>query len=290
MPTIACPQCHAPAAMAGGKAYCPNCHWNLDVAEAAAFKVYRRLRWMGLLWFAIIVLFSYGEDNILVKVVPPVILLALYAFMWRKLGSDVRRLEAIRAGVAEPPQDIAAAAAQQAAASMESEIAEREEHVLAGLPTPRDVRMKKRSKIGFAVVFILFGALAIFMAGLLFTSGKGDNGNPVTPGFTVFMLGLVAFSLILPWVIVGSTLSQKKLMMNGQFALARVTAQWTMRNTNGISYTFKDVTGAVFNCRGSDPTRAVFEGMSVPVFYNPENPRKQIAECASAYEVVLPGQ
>ncbi|HYB61150.1 MAG TPA: hypothetical protein VEH50_06700, partial [Methylomirabilota bacterium] len=285
-----CPQCHSPAAMAGGKAYCPSCHWNLDVANAATLKMYRRLVWMGLLWLAILVLFSLGEDNIIVKIVPPIILFALFAYGWRKLRSDLRRLKAIRAGVAVPPPNVAAAEAQQSAAVMQSEIAEREAHVLFSLPPPRAVRMRKRGKIGFAVVFIMFGGLAIFILVLLRTVGKGDNAPPVVPGFTGTMLALVAFSLLLPILIFRSTLKQKKLMINGQFALARITGQWAMRNSNGISYTFTDASGRVFNCRGNDPSRAFFEGMTVPVFYNPENPKKQVAACCSAYEVILPGQ
>jgi len=276
--------------MAGGKAYCPSCHWNLDVANAATLKMYRRLGWMGLLWLAILVLFSLGEDNIIVKIVPPIILFALFAYGWRKLRSDLRRLKAIRAGVAVPPPNVAAAEAQQSAAVMQSEIAEREAHVLFSLPPPRAVRMRKRGKIGFAVVFIMFGGLAIFILVLLRTVGKGDNAPPVVPGFTGTMLALVAFSLLLPILIFRSTLKQKKLMINGQFALARITGQWAMRNSNGISYTFTDASGRVFNCRGNDPSRAFFEGMTVPVFYNPENPKKQVAACCSAYEVILPGQ
>ncbi len=276
--------------MAGGKAYCPSCHWNLDVANAATLKMYRRLVWMGLLWLAILVLFSLGEDNIIVKIVPPIILFALFAYGWRKLRSDLRRLKAIRAGVAVPPPNVAAAEAQQSAAVMQSEIAEREAHVLFSLPPPRAVRMRKRGKIGFAVVFIMFGGLAIFILVLLRTVGKGDNAPPVVPGFTGTMLALVAFSLLLPILIFRSTLKQKKLMINGQFALARITGQWAMRNSNGISYTFTDASGRVFNCRGNDPSRAFFEGMTVPVFYNPENPKKQVAACCSAYEVILPGQ
>jgi hypothetical protein len=257
---------------------------------SAALKMYRRLRWIGLLWFAFIVLFTFGEDNLIVKIVPPVILFAIFLFVWRKLRSDLRRLEAIRAGVAVPAPNVAAATAEQTAAAMQADVAERETHVLFSLPPPRDVRMKTRGKIGFGIVFVVFGGLAIFMVVLLLTFGKGSGATPAPPGFTVMMLGLAAFSLLLPILIFRSTLKQKKLMIGGEFALARITGQWTMRNSNGVSYTFTDASGQIFNCRGNDPARAFFEGMTVPVFYNPENPRKQVAACASAYEVVLPGQ
>jgi hypothetical protein len=30
--------------------------------------------------------------------------------------------------------------------------------------------------------------------------------------------------------------------------------------------------------------------MNVPIFYDPQNPKKQLALCASFYEVVLPGK
>lgn len=290
MRTIACPQCHGAAAMAGGKAYCPSCHWNLDVAAEATLKMYRRLRWIGLLWLAIIVFFSFGEENIVAKIVPPVILAALFLFGWLKLKSDLRRLTAIQAGVVEPPRNIAAATAEQSAAEMQSEIAERNMHVLSSLPTPRDVRLKKRSKIAFGFMFFLFGGLAIFFLVLTIMFRNGDSSTPMPPSIVAVMLVMVAFALLVPIAVVGNTRKQKKLMIGGQFTLARITGQWTMRNTNGISYTFTDASGKIFNCRGNDPTRSCFEGMTVPVFYNPENPKKQIAACASAYEVVLSGQ
>jgi hypothetical protein len=290
MRTIACPECHGAAAMAGGKAYCPSCHWNLDVAVASTHKYYRRLRWLGPLWFGIAILYSFGEDDTVAKVVPLVVITILFAFTWWKLRSDMRRVDAVRAGIVEPPRNIAAATAQQSAAVIQSEIAERDVQVLSSLPTPRDVRMKRRSKIGFGIVFVIFGALAVFFVLLIFMVREPGSSTQLTPGFVATMLVLVAFSTVIPFIIVGSTLKQKKLMIDGQFTLARITSQWTMRNVNGISYDFVDATGKLFKCRGNDPTRAFFEGMTVPVFYNPENPRKQIAACASAYEVVLPGQ
>jgi hypothetical protein len=276
--------------MAGGKAYCPSCHWNLDIATAATRKLYRRLRWIGPLWFAIIVLFSFGEDNLIVKIVPPVILIVLFLYGWRKLRSDLRRLEAIGAGIAVPPPNIAAATVEQSTAAMQAEVAERETHVLYSLPTPRDVRMRTRGKIGLGIVFVVFGGLAIFMLVLLLTFGNGSGGTPAPPGFKAFMLALAAVSVLLPILIFRSTLKQKKLMIGGQFTLARVTGQWATRNGNRISYTFTDASGQTFNGRGSDLARSLFEGMTVPVFYDPENAKKQVAACASAYEVVLPGQ
>ncbi|MGO9640325.1 MAG: hypothetical protein ACLP1Y_03335 [Candidatus Acidiferrales bacterium] len=241
------------------------------------------------MWFAIAILYGIGEGNTIVMILPLVIITIIFLLSCWKLRSDVRRLEAIRSGVAEPPRDIAAAAAQQSSAVMESEIADRNLQVLFSLPPPRTVRMRKRSKIGFGIVFVLFGALAIFFLVLTLNFGQGGS-NPVTPSFVATMFVLVAFAILIPILIVGSTFKQKRLMVGGQLVLARITRQWSMRNTNGIAYVFTDASGNLIQCRGNDPTRACFEGMTVPVYYDPANPRKQIAACASAYEVVLPGQ
>jgi hypothetical protein len=69
-------------------------------------------------------------------------------------------------------------------------------------------------------------------------------------------------------------------------ALAKVTRQWSDRNSSSIECEFKDFSGQVHKMIAADNTRKLFESMAVPVFYDRENPTRQIAYCATLHEIV----
>ena len=45
--------------------------------------------------------------------------------------------------------------------------------------------------------------------------------------------------------------------------------------------------GETFSRMTTDNARQLLVGMTVPVFYDPDEPKKQVALCASFYEVVM---
>ncbi|HVB36110.1 MAG TPA: hypothetical protein VND42_02635, partial [Candidatus Acidoferrales bacterium] len=81
----------------------------------------------------------------------------------------------------------------------------------------------------------------------------------------------------------------QNLMENGAVAMARVTGQQTLKNNSVITYEFEDANGKTISESGPDLTRSLFEGMTVPVFYDAQNPKRQVAACASFFEIVNPG-
>jgi len=91
--------------------------------------------------------------------------------------------------------------------------------------------------------------------------------------------------------------NEKRLVVSGCVALARVTDQDSKtyqtanrirhRSVSYVSYEFESAPGKIVRWSGQDPTNSLAEGMIVPVFYDPINPKKQIAACGSSYEVVL---
>ena len=72
--------------------------------------------------------------------------------------------------------------------------------------------------------------------------------------------------------------------------MARVTKQWIARNGNGIRYEFTTPAGETFSRMTTDNARQLLVGMSVPIFYDPQQPKRQVALCASFYEIMLSGQ
>src|SRR5579863_432815 len=66
----------------------------------------------------------------------------------------------------------------------------------------------------------------------------------------------------------------------------RCGRQWNDKDNASIEYEFKDFTGELQRQMGNDTTRKLYEGMTVPVFYDRENPKRQIPYCATLHEVV----
>jgi len=83
---------------------------------------------------------------------------------------------------------------------------------------------------------------------------------------------------------------QKRLLADGEIATARVTKRWMARNGPNIRYEFTTPLGEHFTRGGADGSLKLSVGMNVPIFYDPQRPKKQLALCASFYEVVMPGE
>ena len=162
--------------------------------------------------------------------------------------------------------------------------------VLATLPRPRPVRMSRRGKIMAAVVLIaLLSSLGIYAAtGAVAQRAEGGQyaGPSQVPAYAVSILFIAAFGILM-LNVVGR---QKRLLAEGEIATAHVTKQWTARNGPNIFYEFTTPLGEHFSRGAADSSRRLSVGMNVPVFYDPQKPKRQLALCASFYELVLPGK
>lgn len=161
--------------------------------------------------------------------------------------------------------------------------------VLAELPRPRPVRMSRRGKLIAAIVSsALLASLGIFAASLSLTSAvAGRNAAP--PQFLAFALPIVLILVIVPLMLRKIT-QQKFLVATGEIASAHVTKRWIARNGPYIRYEFAAPLGEHFSRSAADASRTLAVGMNVPIFYDQQSPKKQLALCASFYEVVLPGE
>jgi hypothetical protein len=161
--------------------------------------------------------------------------------------------------------------------------------LLADLPRPRLVRMSRRGKIIATVVSAaLLASLGIYAAGLSATS-RVAGGNAGPPQFSVYPLS-IAFVVVVAFVMLNALARQKRLLAEGEMATAQVTKRWIARNGPNIRYEFNTPLGEHFSRGAADGSRQLSVGMNVPIFYDPQKPKKQLALCASFYEVVLPGK
>jgi hypothetical protein len=53
-----------------------------------------------------------------------------------------------------------------------------------------------------------------------------------------------------------------------------------------VEYEFSDYQGQTRKGLGFDYTEKLYEGMSVAVFYDRDNPKRQIAYCSTMHEIV----
>jgi hypothetical protein len=160
---------------------------------------------------------------------------------------------------------------------------------LAEVPRPRPIRMSRRGKSSAVLVFaILFASMGIFVAGLSAKTAAAA-GKPGPPQFLMYALPIV-FILVIGPVMLRTILRQKPLLAEGEIGTGRVTERRMARHGPTIRYEFTSPLGEHFSRSTADGSRQLSEGMNVPIFYDPQNPKKQLALCASFYEVVLPGE
>lgn len=162
--------------------------------------------------------------------------------------------------------------------------------ILAGLPRPRSVRMSRRGKlIATMVSFALLASLAAYAVtgmALQRTAGAQYAGPSQVPVYALSIVFIVVFGAVMLNVIG----RQKRLLAEGEMTVARVIKRTMARNGPFVYYQFITPAGQQISRGASDGSRQLAVGMSVPIFYDAHDPKKQIALCASFYEVVQPGQ
>ncbi|HLJ24598.1 MAG TPA: hypothetical protein VKT71_10870 [Candidatus Acidoferrales bacterium] len=161
---------------------------------------------------------------------------------------------------------------------------------LASMPPPREVRLSRRGKTTVTVLMI---ALLAALAGYLVTLAVARRAlGDQPPQASQFPLDAVAIGTIAVISIVLLTVvaRQKQLMAEGEVAVARVTRQWQTHRGPAIRYEFTTLRGEQLLGGASDGSRTLTVGMSVPVFYDAQKPKRQLALCASFFEVNVPGR
>jgi len=160
---------------------------------------------------------------------------------------------------------------------------------MAGLPRPRAVRMSRRGKsTSVLVAVILLVSMSLFVAGLTAQS-RAAGANKGSPQFVKFALPIVFILVFVPFQLLGIA-RQKRLIAEGEISMGRVKERRIARHGPTIRYEFTTPLGEHFSRSASDGSGQLSTGMSVPIFYEPQRPKKQLALCASFYEVVLPGE
>lgn len=167
---------------------------------------------------------------------------------------------------------------------------EQQFRTLLELPRPRPVRLSARGKSSLIVLAAGLLLLVIILT-LMASLPEAGTRRSIAPGRMILVyavpLGLVA---VLGLLMRRGLAREKELLAEGELTLGRVTRQWRCRNGNGIRYEFTPAGGQSISRSCTDYSRQFSEGMAVPVFYQTDQPSRQIAACGSFYEIAAPGQ
>ncbi len=158
---------------------------------------------------------------------------------------------------------------------------------LWSLAKPRRIRVKPVARV-ITIAFPISWIFIIYFGFLLVR----DEIAASSPTAALRDLGpLLLFALI--WSVIGITTIRsnrrdRKLLAEGDLAIAIVTHQELSGGKNRqskIRYEFRDATGRLVEGEGIDESWEVYEDMEILVFYDPEDPGRNVAICAASCEL-----
>jgi len=280
-----CPRCGSQVPLRrsfnpASKPFCARCGWNLDRAEArlGGKSIVVKLLPIGVAAVGLLFFFTSTRANSpFIFIVPALFALIALLPLW-SYNSVQKAIAAAKLTVnpalaqSQPPLDPSL-------------------QMLQSLPRPRQVRFRFQGSLGAVaiVVVAVLGLTAFFLAGAQ-AHRRNFHGNK--DSFTI-LLPLVFMLFVFVFLIAVPLFREKRnlpLLRDGELALARVVAQQTVQqgktSYSKIDYEFKTNTGQSTRNSCRDLTNAVFEDMTIPVFYDALDPSKNIAACATYLKIV----
>ena len=297
MPTPPCPRCHGATMLAINTPYCPNCGWNRDVALTGARSSLFMLPVGAVMmcgFFFFVVHFFHLRNPNQIAIFGGVFAIGIsvnYIVVMRAR----RRLQALpspamrtAAAVGTAGADAFASRGMTAGGGSDAAIEpSAQDKALLRTSRPREIQMATRGKFSLgvaALVVVTFGAvLGVHLYGewartLSFATFQNKDWGMAA--------GLIVL-LLLPVGMWRSQVRECDLLENGEVALGKIVRQWKDdKNNSSVEYEFSDYQGQTHKGIGFDYSGKLYEGMSVPVFYDRENSKRQIAYCATMHEIV----
>lgn len=282
-----CPECGAIAQMAMSTPFCSKCGWN----RGGAIHRLQRFSWLLptlIAAFDCMGIFGAGlakhdwAGAILIALLPTLLLGFVYAGV--KQGLTKLRVHAMASATNNTPV-ASATAGQSAAAAGKTE----QYDFLISLPPPRPVQLGRRGKRLLTLLLAFTVGMEVFLLWSLYRAWQRSAMVPNSRGLEILLICFMALVAALPFFVRTGILRDKELIENGALAMGRITTQKNAKNTSLITYEFRDASGRTLTGSGNDLSRSFYPEMSVPVFYDAENPKRNLASCASFFEITAPG-
>jgi hypothetical protein len=155
--------------------------------------------------------------------------------------------------------------------------------LLPSLPVPRPLKLRPI----FRLLFVLLSIILIFFAweciGLFLSPSRTPDDLQSGARLATFLFLLVA-GMVWSWNV---ERRRKRLLRSGNVTLGLVTKSTSGRRRRlpGIVYKLQIVGGKEIEDFDLDWTDSVRAGMTVPVFYDEQNPKNHVAVYASFYDI-----
>jgi hypothetical protein len=257
------------------KPFCGRCGWNVERAEVALNDTKAMLKFIGLGVAGVALFAAFGalrsHDTELLWF-PAVFVLIAVVPLWNYISAR----GAIAAAKSTAVPDLA-----QTILPIHSSI-----QLLLSLPRPRRVRVGLTGTLG--LITLLSAVILLCLLSMVpfawHDSPVASRNSPLIP------LLFVAF-VVSAWVVPAIFREKRNwsLLRDGDVALARVFAQSRAqrgRTTySKIEFEFQTSSGQIIRNSQKDLTEKVFEEMPIPVYYDPLDPSKNIAVCASYLKI-----
>lgn len=150
---------------------------------------------------------------------------------------------------------------------------EKEVPELLSLPRPRKLRMTWKGHCYFAFTLAVVSSFTLYALPVLWS----ESNNPNSSHGGKWLLAVAVA------VIYGSALTffrnrwrERNLLANGEVVSGFITAQSNGRYTPTLQYCFKLAGGRLITAYCNDASRSLYEGMTVPVFYDAAKPSRSI--------------
>ncbi|HWX38403.1 MAG TPA: DUF3592 domain-containing protein [Candidatus Sulfotelmatobacter sp.] len=155
--------------------------------------------------------------------------------------------------------------------------------ILPGMPQPRPVRMSFRGKVSALLIpGVLLTLTALTAKDYFHPTASWQKETFVS--FFRLLCGLAIVLGLLQWRIY---VRHRHLISNGDAVLGRITKNYgSARNGQYVRYQFNTQSGETLS-KIRTSWKLLDIGMRIPVFYDPYNPKKQVALFAAYYEVEL---
>lgn len=287
MRQVKCPECGAIAQMAMNTRYCAKCGWNRE----GAIRRLKRFLWLLpvlIATFDCVGIFGAGfakhdwPSAILIALLPTLLLGFVYAGVKQgltKLRAPATESSANASSVASD------AAAQSAVAAEKSE----QYDFLISLPPPRPVQLGRRGKRLLTLLLAFAVGMEAFLLWSFYGAWQRSATVPNSRGLEILLICFMALVAALPFFVRRGILRDKALMESGVLAIGRITTQKNVKNASLITFEFRDESGRTLTGSGNDLSRSYYPEINVPVFYDAENPKRNLATCASFFEIAAPG-
>jgi hypothetical protein len=285
MLSITCPLCGSPIALRrafniANKPFCSRCGWNLGRAQAALDARSSLVTFLPLGVIALAGSFFFlaarqgGANNPVFFFVLPLFLLfacipIVGYYSTRKAIASAKFAVNPNLALAQPPLDP-------------------QLQMLQSMPRPRRVRFRFSANVaGMIMVFAAIGILNAFIF-LAASRPPHRSGNDSFAPFIPLLFVIIVFAavVLMPYFRDKRNLP---LLRDGELAFARVVSQRTVQqgksSYSSIDYEFKTSSGLQIRSTARDLTNSVFEDMTIPVFYDPLNPGKNVTLCATYLKV-----